>query len=62
MDILPDILPVGVGVGVGVGAGAGAGIPAEAACRWQVEVVVVKLVYVLPYRLLCNLINKLKSK
>ena len=49
-------------MGVGTGTGAGVGVFVEVAYRQQAEVAVVKLVYILPYRLLCNLINRLRSK
>ena len=49
-------------MGVGAGTGAGVGVFVEVAYRQQAEVAVVKLVYILPYRLLCNLINRLRSK
>ena len=42
---------------IGAGMCAGIGVPMEAVCKRQVEVVTAKSVYILPYKLLCNLIN-----
>ena len=53
MSEILDILTVGVVVGVGVGAG----VPVEVVRKPQAEAVAAKLVYVLPYRSLHNLLN-----
>ena len=62
MNEILDILCAGAGVGIGVGVDVDVGVPAEATYRHRAEVAAPKSVRAMPYKVLHNPINRLRSR